>query len=60
MSNAISSYINGVTGNSFFAPSVVVKLFSVESFMCVQVILNVEGRVRLLTMLHFPYCKKHI
>jgi len=60
VSNAIFSYINGVIGNSFFVPSVVVALFIVESFMCVQVILYVEGRVRLLTMLLFTYCKKHM
>jgi hypothetical protein len=44
----------------FFYPLAVVTLFSVESFMCVQVILYVEGRVRLLTMLHFTYCRKHM
>jgi len=49
----MSSYINGVTGSSFFVSSFVVTLFSVESFMCVQVMLYVKGRVRLLTMLHF-------
>jgi len=60
VSNAISSYNNGVTGSSCFVPSVVVTLFSVESFMCIQVILYAAGRVRLLTMLHFTYCKKHM